>query len=51
MHWAWEYFEGYVFGCPTSGAFIPHAIITSRLIGPAWMAGGAFGSEVLVVAI
>ena len=35
MHWAWEYFEGYVFGCPTSGAFIPHPIITSRLIGPA----------------
>ncbi|MFW5481701.1 MAG: hypothetical protein ACOCOR_03240 [Prevotella sp.] len=51
MRWAWNYFEGYVFGCPTSGAFIPHPIITSRLIGPAWMAGGAFGSEALVVAI
>ncbi len=51
MHWAWNYLEGYVFGCPVSGAFIQHSIIMSRLIGPTWLTGGTFGPEASVIAI
>lgn len=51
MHWAWNYLEGYVFGCPVSGAFIQHPIIMSRLIGPTWLTGGSFGPEASVIAI
>ena len=51
MHWAWNYLEGYVFGCPVSGAFIQHPIIMSRLIGPTWLTGGTFGPEASVIAI
>ena len=51
MHWAWNYLEGYVFGCPVSGAFIQHPIIMSRLVGPTWLTGGSFGPEASVIAI
>ena len=51
MHWAWNYLEGYVFGCPVSGAFIQHPIILSRLLGPTWLTGGSFGPEASVIAI
>lgn len=51
MHWAWNYLEGYVFGCPVSGAFIQHPIITSRLFGPTWLTGGSFGPEASIAAI
>ena len=51
MHWAWNYLEGYVFGCPVSGVFIQHPIIMSRLVGPTWLTGGFFGPEASVIAI
>jgi membrane protease YdiL (CAAX protease family) len=45
-HFAWNLFEGPVFGFPVSGLSIGGANILSQSVsGPEWFTGGAFGPE------
>jgi uncharacterized protein len=51
LHFAWNFFEGPVYGAPVSG----HALFTSafaaRLQGPSLLTGGSFGPEAGLAAI
>ncbi len=49
MHWAWDYFEGPIYGCPDSGTHDPHTLLHAVLSGPAFVTGGPFGPEAGVV--
>ena len=44
MHFGWNFFEGTVFGFPVSGMW-SFSLLQTRLTGPAWLTGGAFGPE------
>lgn len=44
LHWAWNLFEGPVFGTPVSGIDLPH-LLNPRIAGPLLWTGGAFGPE------
>ena len=45
-HFAWNLFEGPVFGFPVSGLSIGSAHIVSQSVnGPEWFTGGSFGPE------
>jgi membrane protease YdiL (CAAX protease family) len=44
LHFGWDFFEGLVFGFPTSGLAFP-AMLTLKITGPALWTGGAFGPE------
>src|SRR5579863_1490218 len=43
VHFAWNLFEGPVFGFPVSGLDFGASAISQRFSGPAWLTGGAFG--------
>ena len=49
MHWAWDYFEGPVYGCPDSGIHDPHTLLHAVLSGPIFVTGGPFGPEAGIV--
>ena len=44
IHWAWNFFEGPVFGLPVSGAKWP-SLLEASVQGPSPWTGGAFGPE------
>jgi membrane protease YdiL (CAAX protease family) len=51
-HFAWNFFEGPVFGFPVSGLSIGRAHILSQSVnGPEWFTGGSFGPEAGVVSL
>jgi hypothetical protein len=50
MHWAWNLFEGPVFGTPVSGMSM-HSLLHGELRGSALVTGGAFGPEAGLVCI
>lgn len=45
IHWAWDYFEGPVYGCPDSGSHDPHTLLQAHFSEQAWLTGGPFGPE------
>lgn len=45
VHFAWNLFEGPVFGFPVSGLGTGRPMIAQTFSGPAWLTGGAFGPE------
>jgi len=45
IHWAWDYFEGPVYGCPDSGTRDPHTLLQAHFSGSALLTGGPFGPE------
>ncbi len=45
LHWAWDFFEGPVFGMVVSGTNIGLPLIKSSLVGNWWQTGGEFGPE------
>ncbi len=49
IHWAWDYFEGPIYGCPDSGNHDPHTLLHAVLSGPSYVTGGPFGPEAGVV--
>ncbi len=51
MHWAWDYCEGPLYGCPDSGTHDPHTLLHARFSGPFWVTGGSFGPEAGVVVL
>jgi membrane protease YdiL (CAAX protease family) len=50
LHWAWNLFEGPVFGTAVSGMNLPH-LLQPTISGPALWTGGAFGPEAGLVAM
>lgn len=44
LHWAWNLFEGPVWGSPVSGVGLP-VLANARFPGPRLLTGGAFGPE------
>jgi hypothetical protein len=50
LHWAWNLFEGPVFGLPDSGATGP-SLLTAAVTGPHLLTGGVFGPEAGLVAV
>ncbi len=45
IHWAWDYFEGVIYGCPDSGTHDPHTLLYATFSGPVLLTGGPFGPE------
>jgi len=45
IHFAWNYFQGYVLGLPVSGLAMPEPILAASTHGPVWLTGGAYGPE------
>lgn len=45
MHWAWNFFEGPIFGMDVSGTDGGPSIVTGRLTGDVFANGGQFGPE------
>jgi uncharacterized protein len=50
LHWTWNYFEGYVYGAPVSGADQP-GLLLPAITGPELWTGGAFGPEAGLIAV
>jgi CAAX protease family protein len=51
LHFAWNFFEGPVFGTQVSGHSFLRDAVTSQLLGPSWITGGSFGPEAGLPAI
>ena len=50
IHAGWNFAQSGIFGVPTSG--VPaHGLLNGELVGPEWLAGGAFGAEASIVAV
>lgn len=45
IHWAWNLFEGPVFGTPVSGGAWEESFVRPVIQGPTLLTGGAFGPE------
>ena len=50
IHWAWNFFQGPVFGFAVSGNET-YSLISPVIEGPLWMTGGDFGAEASVPAV
>ena len=51
MHWAWNFTEGNIFGCPVSGANELVSIITPIIKGNEYLTGGEFGPEASIIVV
>jgi uncharacterized protein len=51
LHFAWNYFEGPVYGTQLSGGTIEHSLIHAHTSGSVWLTGGVFGPEASVPAL
>jgi uncharacterized protein len=49
VHFAWNFTQGGVFSAAVSGG-ATNGLLQSKLVGPVWLTGGAFGAEASVVA-
>jgi membrane protease YdiL (CAAX protease family) len=50
IHFAWNFAQGGIFGVNVSGNDFT-GLLESKLSGPEWLSGGAFGAEASVVAV
>lgn len=51
LHWAWNLFEGPVYGAHVSGADFGRPLLPAHFVGPTWMTGGYYGPEASVPAL
>jgi membrane protease YdiL (CAAX protease family) len=51
VHWAWNFFQGPVFGAPVTGSIHTMTVFRSTISGPAWATGGPFGPEASIPAL
>ncbi len=51
LHFAWNFFEGPIFGTQISGHSFLRDATAAQLAGPSWITGGSFGPEAGVPAI
>lgn len=49
IHWAWNFFEGNIFGFPVSGRPFDISLIRSQTDGPELLTGGSFGPEASLI--
>ena len=45
LHFAWNFFQGSIFGFRVSGLSVRNSLITIQQHGPDWWTGGSFGPE------
>jgi len=50
IHWAWNYFEGYVYGTNVSGN-VTNSLLVPEISGSDIITGGSFGPEASVIAV
>jgi uncharacterized protein len=51
LHFAWNFFEGPVYGTQVSGNAFGTSAIAAHVSGPIWLTGGAFGPEAGAAAV
>jgi hypothetical protein len=51
LHWAWNFFQGPVFGAPVTGSSFGPSVIEGHISGPIWATGGTFGPEAGIPAL
>ena len=51
IHWAWNFTQGNIFGFAVSGNEVTDSLLLSRVEGPSWLTGDAFGPEGSVIAV
>jgi len=51
LHFAWNFFEGPIYGTQLSGMSIGRPLFDAHVAGPTWLTGGAFGPEAGVPAL
>ena len=51
IHWAWNFFEGSIFGTDVSGTNLGATVIEPSISGPGWLTGSAFGPEASVFGV
>ncbi|HUD29652.1 MAG TPA: CPBP family intramembrane glutamic endopeptidase [Novosphingobium sp.] len=51
LHMAWNFTQGWVYSIRVSGSKPPNGLLETRLAGPEWLTGGAFGLEASAVAM
>ena len=49
IHWAWDFFEGPIYGLHDSGTTDPHTLLHSQIVGSFLATGGPFGPEASLV--
>lgn len=45
LHAAWDWVQSFLFGVPDSGGVSAHRLLSTHLVGPAWLSGGETGPE------
>jgi membrane protease YdiL (CAAX protease family) len=50
IHFAWNFAQGGIFSSAVSGG-VTQGLLQAKLVGAAWLSGGAFGAEASVVAL
>lgn len=50
LHFSWNFFQGVVFGYPTSG-INTYEVLANQYSGPEWLSGGDFGFEGSIFAV
>lgn len=45
IHFAWNFMEAGIFGANLSGNAVSRTLLTTKIDGPEWITGGAFGPE------
>lgn len=51
IHWAWNFFQGNIFGFSVSGGDAGVSLLQSETSGPDLLTGGAFGAEASVITV
>jgi uncharacterized protein len=51
LHFAWNFFEGPIYGTALSGMNLGHTLIGAKVAGPFWLTGRDFGPEASVPAL
>jgi len=51
IHWAWNYFQGNVFGIAVSGIDSLPSFLKTQMTGPELITGGAFGAEASIITV
>ncbi|MBR5175977.1 MAG: CPBP family intramembrane metalloprotease [Bacteroidales bacterium] len=51
IHWAWNFFQGNIFGFAVSGGGVEASLIHASLSGPDILTGGSFGAEASIISV
>ena len=51
IHWAWNFFQGNIFGFAVSGGGVDASLIHAKTDGPDILTGGSFGAEASIIAV